>query len=565
MSGPAAEFDAVIVGSGPGGSTAADILTAAGWSVCIFEKGRNHLIDPADPSRLTEEYSNDEIKYMLRWFLGPDPLLEPRTFRRHEGEGDRIHTGEVNNLPSTVGGGGVHADGKVPRFREDDFRMLTTFGPVQDASVADWPLTYADLEPFYAEAERSVGVAGDSAANPFAAWRSGPYPMPPGAPMYGALLTAAAAEQHGLHPYAAPTAANSVPYDGRPACNNCGFCAFYGCPIHAKGDPVAMLRRALLSGRAELRAETFVSEILVRNGRATGVAYLDADGRRATVTAGQVILAAGAMESPRLLLLSGFEHPLIGRNLMFHFQTYVMGKLAERVHPHKGRSVTHVHDDHLVPDAESRAAAKAAGLPWFRGGMVEHAGPAHPILEAKLAPWGELHKWIMRESHMREHLWGFCMQGEDLPQPTNRVDLDPTVRDMRGFPVARVTYYPHRHERVASEYYAAKLEAVLRTAGAEWVAATTSPYPDSTDTVGYLSPIATSRHVVGTLRLGADPATSVCDPWGRLHDVPNVVVADSSPFPTGSGYGPTLTLIALAIRNIRALCGTTPPAPEAGS
>jgi gluconate 2-dehydrogenase alpha chain len=345
-----------------------------------------------------------------------------------------------------------------------------------------------------------------------------------------------------------------VPYDGRPACNNCGFCAFFGCPIHAKGDPVASLRRALTSGRCELRPETFVPKILVRDGRATGVECIGPDGTTSTVSAGHVIVAAGGLETPRLLLLSGLEHPLIGRNLMFHFQTMAIGKMPMRMHGHKGRSVTHVHDDLMIPDEESLTAAKAAGLPWFRGGMVEHGGPAHPIMEAKLAPWGPFHKQVMRESTMRDHLWGFIMQGEDLPQDVNQVDLDPTVRDVRGYPVARITYQPHRHELVASEYYA--LVAVLKTMGAEWSISHTSPNPDGTDLGSYDSPIPTSRHVAGTARMGTDPRTSVCDPWGRLHDVPNVMIADSSVFPTGSGYGPTLTLIAMAIRNAHALAGS---------
>jgi choline dehydrogenase-like flavoprotein len=541
----ARDFDAIIIGSGPGGSTAADILTAAGWSVVIFEKGRNHLIDPADPGRLATDFSNDEIKFMLRHFLGPDPLLEPRTFRSGEADGDRTLTGEVNNVPSTVGGGGTHADGKVPRFRPDDFRMLSEWGPVEGASLADWPFGYDDLEPAYAEAERLIGVAGEAGANPFAAPRSGPYPMPPGPPMYGAVISAVAAEKHGWHPYPAPTAVNSVPYDGRPACNNCGFCAFFGCPIHAKGDPVASLRRALLSGRAELRPETFVSRILVEGGRATGVEYIGPDGEPRTETAGHVILAAGGLETPRLLLLSGFEHPMIGRNVMFHLQTYVMGELPQRIHGHKGRSVTHVHDDFLLPDAASLAAARQAGLPWFKGGMVEHAGPAHPILEAKLVPWGTAHKDAMRQSQLREHLWGFCMQGEDLPQMSNRVDLDPRVRDVRGFPALRVTYRPHAHEQAASAYYGPQMQDCLRTAGAKWASIYASPGPSN--------PVPVSRHVAGTTRMGTDPATSVCDEWGRMHDLPNVVVADSSLFPTGAGYGPTLTLVALAIRNMEAL------------
>ena len=552
------DFDAVIIGSGPGGSTAADILTAAGWSVLILEKGRNHLVDLDDPSQLKSDFSNDEIKFMTRWFLGPDPLIEPRTFRRNPGEGDRIHVGEVNSIPTTVGGGGTHADGKVPRFREEDFRLLDTRGPIEGSAVADWPLTYDDMEPCYADAERLVGVAGDAEANPFAAWRSGPYPMPPGAPMYCAVLTSRAAESMGWHPYAAPTAANSVPYDGRPACNNCGFCGFFGCPIHAKGDPVASLRRALMTGRAELRPERFASRIVVTNGRATAVECVGPDGAVETVATDQVVLAAGGMETPRLLLLSGFEHPLIGRHLMFHFQTYVVGRMPMRLHAHKGRAVTHVHDDHMIPDEDSLRAARDAGLPWFKGGMVEHGAAAHPVMEAKLAPWGSLHKQVMRESTMREHLVAFTMQGEDLPQVTNTVDLDPAIRDARGFPVARITYHPHRHELVASEYYGTQLVECLHRAGAEWAFAHTSPNPDGTDLGGFDSPISVSRHVAGTTRMGPDPATSVCDPWGRLHDVPNVLVADSSPFPTGAGYGPTLTLVALAIRNSRALVGARP-------
>src|SRR5436305_1275843 len=142
-----------------GGSTAADVLTAAGWSVVIFEKGRNHLIDPNDPSRLSPDFSNDEIKFMVRHFLGPDPLLEPRTFRTSEQDGDRIRTGEVNNVASTVGGGGTHADRKGPRFRQDDLCMLPEWGPIDGASVIDWPLSYDDLEPAYAQAEQLIGVA----------------------------------------------------------------------------------------------------------------------------------------------------------------------------------------------------------------------------------------------------------------------------------------------------------------------------------------------------------------------------------------------------------------------
>ncbi len=116
-----------------------------------------------------------------------------------------------------------------------------------------------------------------------------------------------------------------------------------------------------------------------------------------------------------------------------------------------------MHDDALIPDEDSRAAAKDAGLPWMKGGMVEHGGPALPIMEAKIYRWGRSHKEAMRSSPMRERLWAFTMQGEDLPVPTNAIDLDPTVRDVRGFPVARYTYRPHQHELVASAHHGPRL------------------------------------------------------------------------------------------------------------
>jgi len=546
-------YDAVVVGSGPGGATAADVLTRAGWSVLIVDKGRNHLLDPSDLTRPASDYSNDEVKFVNRHFLGPDPIVEPRTFRVGEEEGDHSHVGEVNSIPSTVGGGGTHADGKVPRFREEDFALLSSYGPIEGAALADWPLSYGNLEPFYAEVERAIGVAGDAGANPFAAWRSGPYPMPPGAPMYGATLSSAAAERLGLHPYPAPTAANSVPYDGRPACNNCGFCAFFGCPIHAKGDPVALLRRVFATGRAELAADTFCARIVVDGRRATAVELIDPEGATRTVAARHVVVAAGAVETPRLLLLSGLDHPLIGRHLMVHFQTMAIGTFRERFHTHRGRAVTHVHDDAVVVDDEARAAARAAGLPWLRGGMVEHGGPSLPIMEAKLYPWGPQHTQLMRSSPMRDRLWAFTMQGEDLPQPTNRVDLDPTVRDARGFPVARVTYRPHRHEVVASEHHGPRLVRVLQEMGATWTMVATSPGVAGSR----MSPVPISRHVMGTTRMGVDPATSVVDPVGRVHGLENVVVADSSVFVTSAGYGPTLTLVALAARSATALAGSS--------
>ena len=555
------DVDAVIIGSGPAGATAAEVLTGAGWSVTILEKGRNHLLSLEAPFEPLGHVSNDEIKFLRRHVLGPDPFLEPRTFRRRADDGDRLLTGGVNNLPSTVGGGGFHADGKLPRFRAVDFHARSELGPIDGSNLADWPFGYDELEPYYAAAENVVGVAGDAAGNPFAAWRSGPYPMPPGADMYCAVITSDAARRHGYHPYRAPTGVNSVEYDGRPACNNCGFCAFFGCPIEAKGDPVAPLRHALRTGRCEIRPESYVTEIVLDAGgrQARGVRYLDAQGGEHEVTARHVVLGAGAFETPRLLLRSGIGHPdIVGRYLMFHFQTYVLGIFPFRLHSHRGRSVTHLMDDPIVPDAAAHQAARDAGLPYMRGGIVEHGGSSHPILEAVHLPPGDDHTRLMLESPMRDRMAAFTMQGEDLPQVTNRVDLDPTVRDVWGRPAGRVTYAPHRHEIACAEHWAPRLEAVMRDAGARHTFWVTSPPLEGSRAARGFDPTPISRHIMGTARMGDDPARSVCDPWQRLHDVDNVVVTDSSVFPTSTGYGPTLTIVALAIRASRALAGLDP-------
>jgi gluconate 2-dehydrogenase alpha chain len=552
------DCDAVIIGTGPAGATAAEVLTSAGWSVIMLEKGRNHLLDLEPPFEPLGHVSNDEIKFFKRHFLGPDPFLEPRTYRRDEADGDRLFAGEVNNLPSTVGGGGFHADGKVPRFRAVDFKTHSELGPIEGADVVDWPIDYDEMEPYYAEAEKVIGVAGLAGANPFAEWRSGPYPMPPGADMYGAVLTTEAARRLGFNPYPAPTGVNSIPYDDRPACNNCGFCGHYGCPIDAKGDPVAPLRHALRTGRCEIRPEAIVEQVLLDASdrrKARGVRYLDRNGEPHEVTARVVVVGGGAWETPRLLLRSevGNSSGLIGRYLMFHFQTFVLGTFPMRLHGHRGRSVTHLHDDHMIVDDDVRRFAKEHGLPYFRSGIVEHGGGGGPIVEGMFTPPGLAHTREMLDSGRRDRMWAFTIQGEDLPVVTNRIDLDPHVRDVWGFPAGRATVEVHKHEVVASRYYAPKLEAIMREAGAESTFTATSP-PLEGDRAGRRS-ASFSRHIVGTCRMGDDPRTSVVDRWQRFHDVENMICTDSSVFPTSTGYGPTLTIVALAIRACRELAG----------
>jgi gluconate 2-dehydrogenase alpha chain len=278
------------------------------------------------------------------------------------------------------------------------------------------------------------------------------------------------------------------------------------------------------------------------------------------VRADHVVLAAGAFETPRLMLTQalGNSSGLVGRNLMFHFQTLTVGAFPFRLHTMRGRCVTAAHDDSIVGDEAQRAAARDAGLPWIRGGLTEHGGGNQPVSEAKLYGSGSHHGAAMRDSSLRDRLWVFTLQGEDLAQPSNQIDLDPKVKDAFGFPAGRVTYQPHPHELVLSEHVAPLHEQVLRDAGAEWVITTTSPPVDEPRRRGHVSTPA-SYHIMGTCRMGTDAATSVVDPTGHLWDVDNVMVADSSVFPTSSGYNPTLTLVSVASKFAHALVGDPLP------
>jgi choline dehydrogenase-like flavoprotein len=240
-----------------------------------------------------------------------------------------------------------------------------------------------------------------------------------------------------------------------------------------------------------------------------------------------------------LLLRCGIGGDNVGRYLTYHYQTFTVGIFVVDTGGERGRSVTHLHDDLMIDTPEMRAVAAEAGLPWVRGGTTEHGAGQHPISEALNYGRGEHHLPSMQDSSLRRRLWAFTVQGEDLPQATNRVELDGAVKDAWGFPAGRVTYVPHRHELVASAYAADLHERVMKDAGAESAFSATSPRGDDPPE---------SRHVMGTARMGTDPAHSVVSPTQHLWDVDNVFVCDSSVFPTSSGYNPTLTLSALAHR-----------------
>ncbi len=552
-------FDAVVIGSGAGGGPVAYVLTKSGKKVLVIEAGPCHLDHLDDPARdIVSRSSNDELKVERRNFVLQNDAVEPRTWRETDADGDRIEklTGNVQNLPKTVGGGCLHADLKMPRFEEVDFQLGTLLD-VPGTSFADWPVQYDELEPFYAWGERLLGVQGKMGTNPFEPPRTTDYVMPPSPPMYGSLVVDKGLRELGYTMYPYPTAVNSIPYDGRPACVNCGFCSSYPCASNAKGSTaVTMLRKALLSGNCQLRAETRAVKLSV-NGAGdaiTGLEVIDPTGQRMTVTADRYVLAASPIEDVRLLHLSaagglGNSSGLVGRNLMFHYQTIALGVFAERVHGYRGRAVAHGFCDlRGVPNDPQRPL----------GGITEISGGGLPIGEAafyrqvlsvvRAGRWdGALFKKLMRQSPGRDRVMALVMQAEDAPQLNNRVDLDPSVVDLDGLPVPRCTYKNHAWEVDAGAFYEPKLVDILIRSGARYA------FPAPRD------PVPTSQHIMGTLRFGNDAATSVCDPNGKFWDIGNLWVSDGALFPTSSGYNPTMTIIALALRVAAAI--VNPPSP----
>ena len=586
-------FDFCIIGSGAGGASVAHVLTAAGKNVLVLEAGGNPFPGLDDPRSLPPPlHSNDELKYAVRRFLYPDPLLEPRTFRTDPARPAELDH-DVNLLPKAVGGGFQLADAKIPRFNAVDFRLRSAmeallaatpglavpgFGAdAASANFADWPFDYADLEPFYVEAEELFGAQGLDGDNAFESRRSRPYPMPPGVAMYASRLLADAAravtlpDAGALRPHTYPAAINSRFRDGRPPCVDCGHCSGYGCTTHAKGSPaVTTLRRALLTGRCQLRWNAAVVRLVHDGGHVREVEYVDGAGDRCRASADAFVLAANAIESPRLCLLSGASGAVLGKssgqvgqNLMFHLRTTVNGFVPQRLHGQRGRAVTHGVSDFrgVLPGGDAIRVLRRDGRPVVAmGGICElGASEGKPIADDALvftrelpAPFGVRSglalKNALRDQPLSQHLLAVVMHAEDAPQRRNAIDLDPRYRDVHGSPVARITYGSHPYELLARRFYRPHLEAIVRAAGV----------PPGKVFVAPLMPPPRTRHVLGTLRMGTDPATSVVDPHGRFWDVDNLYAADGSVFPTSSGWNPTLTIIAVALRIAHGIVGSRP-------
>ena len=560
--------DAVVIGSGAAGSVAAYELARQGWSVTVLERGRNMRpgLGEVRSGDLGTRYSSDEIKG-ARQFGFPDPLLEPYTTRlRSEADQGvaRSAQGALGQLGAAVGGTSLHYNAKTPRFWRQDFTQLSDLGPVEGAQVADWPIGYDDLAPFYDEVEHQVGVQGDVHAMPERTLEQAPrrrqFVMPPNPTGNAAALLAEGAARLGYQAYPYPAAVNSRTFKGRPACNSCGLCSGFGCPINARGDAlVSWLNPALRTGRVEIIDRAYVHRIETsRNGRrATAVHYRDARGRSHRVEASTVVVAGSPINTARLLLMSrSAKHPhglgnrsdQVGRNMMFHNFTQAAALYPYDIKPLRAQSTTLELDDLVGPFTGPEVTA--LGVPYIAGGIVQ-LGSAIPVVGAATmlagyAGYGAPHKKLMEAGLLHARTAGSQLIHQDLPQADNRVDLDPSVRDFLGNPAARITYSPHQHEKAAAIYLGARMQAIHQLAPGA-VGAAIIPMPLLNDGITY------TAHLAGTARMGTDPETSVCAASGRMHELDNVYVADASTFPTFPGFNPTLTIMANSLRIARGL------------
>jgi choline dehydrogenase-like flavoprotein len=542
-------YDVVIVGAGPGGGTAAGVLAEAGLTVLLVDRGEFLPFDQVGRDHLANHrfstYGHN---------TGPDRDGNPREYA-----GDGSHDPIVIDKPwdpmwsnnaMTVGGGARVYQGMAWRLLPEDFRLASIYGVPQGSSLADWPIDYAELEPFYDRAEWEVGVCGDGDAHPAMGPRSRPYPMPPFAMDPEGAALARGAETLGLNVGPVPLLINSDPYQGRARCVGCGECVGFACPSDAKnGSWNTFVPRALATGRCHLAPGVVAREVTVdSDGQATGVELLHWNtGAPRTVRSAHVVVAAGAMESARLLLTSrSAAHPdgignatdQVGRHLQSHHYVSAFGVFDDPVIDMAGPGVTigtcdgnHHPELGLIGGALHNEVIK---LPILHHAWALPPGTPRFGLGAKTA---------MRELYLRtSQIYGPI---QEVPMPTCRVTLSAEHTDRHGTPVARW----------GGEYHPDTVKAadVQRSRAEEWLVASGATQTWNWPLPG---PFFAGQHQAGTCRMGDDPATSVTDRWGRVHGVANLWIMDASLHVSNGGFNPVLSVYALALRSAEKLATT---------
>jgi choline dehydrogenase-like flavoprotein len=520
--------DVVIVGSGAGGATAAKVLCEAGLRVVALERG---------PWLTPEHASGDELKILNRNYLWQDPKLKPRTYRANDSE--KAAVTNFSATPQVVGGGTTHWGGMVPRMTENDFRLRTLHGDVEGASLVDWPITYDDLEPYYSRVEWEFGTSGLAGANRWEGRRSRGYPTKPAPLSQIGRKFATGMDKLGHSTFPMPQGMVTEPYRGREPFTENGFWQQYADPGTGKSSTlITFVPDALATGNFELRADCYVREVLVgKDGRATGVLYQDEDGTEYVQEAKAVVVAAGGIETPRLLLMSKsaqFPDGLanssgqVGRNATFHQYSFSVGLFDKELHDPlfgwSGHYMNLCSFDFYETDESRGHILGSLIFPSMLGHPINWSFPGRPT-------WGPAAKDADRDFFNHSMKIGVLLH--DLPVESNRVDLDPDVKDAWGLPVARITHTPHSNDYAQERWQVAKNGEILEAAGASRV------IPVNMERI-----TGNTSHELGTVRMGDDPATSVVDKYCRAHDVPNLYVFDASFFPTATGINPALTIMA---------------------
>ena len=452
----------------------------------MLEKGRNHLLALEPPFEPLGHVSNDEIKFVRRHFLGPDPFLEPRTYRRDRGRRRppvRRARSTTCRRPSAAAASTPTAS--CPASARSTSSLRSALGPIDGADVVDWPVDYDETRAVLRRGRAARRRRRRRGRQPVRGVASRPVPDAARAPTCSARSSRPRPRRElGYHPYRAPTGVNSVPYDGRPACNNCGFCGVYGCPIEAKGDPVAPLRRALRTGRCEIRPESLrrASRCSTPSGRTRTRRALPRRRRQRARGAARARRARGRRvrdAAPAAALGDRATRRVSSAaTSCTTSRRSCSARSRSALHGHRGRSVTaparRPHDRRRRRSARPPRDARPALLPR-RHRRARRRRPARSWRRCTTPP-GVAHTREMLDSPMRDRLWAFTMQGEDLPQVTNRIDLDPTVARRVRLPgrAGHLRRAPPRARRVATTPRRSS-RRVMREAGAESTFSATSP------------------------------------------------------------------------------------------
>jgi choline dehydrogenase-like flavoprotein len=523
--------DVCIIGAGASGATAAKVLAEAGMGVVGLERG---------PWRRRETFGGDELANINRYNLWPDPLLDPRTARTTKNE--KAHVELFCPVPQMVGGGTVHWQGWLPRFTPEDFRLRTLVGELKGATLADWPIGYDEIEPYYSRVEWAFGVSGKAGANKFEGPRSRDYPCPPLPVSRYAEKFYKGCSALGWNSFPTPQAALSRAFNGRKPTVVSAFAQQHGDPTGTRSSALnVFIPDAVKTGRFDLRPDCFVRELtLDPAGKVKSAIYQDMDGDLVEQEAGAFILACGAVESARLLLLSksgrfpnGLANgsDLVGRNVTFHEYSAAVGLFDDPIFAWAGGGYVSASTFQFYNHDLARGHVS--------GGHIACAGVGIPLpINWRLpdAPaWGAAAKKNDRDNF--NHSMAVAMVLHDMPQHDNRIDLDDEVTDAWGLPVARVTLTPHENDLKQGRFLIDRAGEILEAAGSKRVQKV------------YAQRITGNcSHQHGTARMGDDPAASVLDRWCRAHEVDNLYAVDGSPFPTGTGANPTLTIMANAWR-----------------